>query len=67
MMASPRFSLYRLIPGPLVAVRARAPAMTAPMHMPIEAISSSPCTAIPPTRGISRIIIMRMGEAGVMG
>jgi hypothetical protein len=50
-----------------VAVIARAPANVAPMHMPIEAISSSPCTATPLTFGSSRIICIRIGEAGVMG
>ena len=55
------------MPGPLVAVMARAPASVAPRHMPIEAISSSPWTATPPARGISRIIAIRTGEAGVIG
>jgi hypothetical protein len=35
--------------------------------MPIEAISSSPCMAMPPTFGSSRIIAMRIPEAGVIG
>jgi hypothetical protein len=39
MIASPMFSLYRLIPGPLVAVITRLPAMAAPMQNPIDAIS----------------------------
>src|SRR3972149_2914811 len=45
------------MPGPLVAVIARAPARGAPMHIPIEAISSSPWMAMPPTLGSSRITI----------
>ena len=32
------------MPGPDVAVKARAPFQAAPMTMPIEASSSSPCT-----------------------
>ncbi len=55
------------MPGPEVAVIERAPAIVAPMHIPIEAISSSPCMAIPPTFGSSAIIIMRICEAGVIG
>src|SRR3990170_5528756 len=55
------------MPGPLVAVIARAPARVAPMHIPIEAISSSPWMAMPPTLGSSRIIAMRIDEAGVIG
>jgi len=65
--ARPMFSLYRLMPGPLVAVMALAPAETAPMHMPMEAISSSPWTATPPAAGSWRIIMPRMPEAGVIG
>src|SRR4030067_434057 len=55
------------MPGPLVAVIALDPARVAPMHMPIEAISSSPWIATPPTLGSSRIIAMRIPEAGVIG
>ncbi len=43
------------------------PDIAAPRHIPIEAISSSPCIAIPPTFGISRIIDIRIPEAGVIG
>jgi len=50
-----------------VAVSERAPAIAAPMHMPIEAISSSPWIATPPAGGSSRIIACRIGEAGVIG
>ena len=32
------------MPGPEVAVKARAPFQAAPITMPIEASSSSPCT-----------------------
>src|SRR5277367_6415417 len=37
-------SVIREMPGPEVAVKARAPFQEAPMTMPIEANSSSPCT-----------------------
>ena len=40
--AKDMFSLYRLIPGPEVAVITFIPAMDAPRQNPIEAISSSP-------------------------
>ncbi len=46
---------------------ARIPVIAAPMHMPIEAISSSAWTATPPQRGSSRIMPVRMDVAGVMG
>jgi hypothetical protein len=36
MIANPIFSLYRLIPGPLVAVITRFPVIAAPMQKPIE-------------------------------
>ncbi len=41
-MAKEICSLYRLRPGPDVAVMTLSPAMDAPRHEPIEAISSSP-------------------------
>ena len=37
-------SVIREMPGPEVAVKARAPFQDAPITMPIEASSSSPCT-----------------------
>ena len=37
-------SVIREMPGPEVAVKARAPFQEAPMTIPIEASSSSPCT-----------------------
>src|SRR6476646_4260735 len=37
-------SVIREMPGPDVAVKARAPFQEAPITMPIEASSSSPCT-----------------------
>src|SRR5215813_12931105 len=40
----PMNSVIREIPGPEVAVKARAPFHDAPTTMPIEASSSSPCT-----------------------
>ena len=67
MIARPMFSEYRLIPGPLVAVRTRRPVMAAPMQKPSEAISSSPWMATPPMRGRSRIMLSRIGVAGVIG
>src|SRR3984885_12911106 len=42
--ASPKNSCISEIPGPDVAVKARAPFQAAPMTMPIEASSSSACT-----------------------
>src|SRR5216110_2270167 len=41
---SPMNSCIKEIPGPDVAVKARAPFHEAPITMPIEASSSSPCT-----------------------
>src|SRR5215212_3177221 len=41
---SPRNSVIKETPGPEVAVKARAPFQEAPITMPIEASSSSPCT-----------------------
>src|ERR1700756_404733 len=41
---SPMNSVISEMPGPLVAVKARAPFQEAPMTMPIEASSSSPWT-----------------------
>src|ERR1043165_8316252 len=41
---SPMNSVISEIPGPEAAVRARAPFHDAPITMPIEASSSSPCT-----------------------
>ena len=43
------------------------PVIAAAMHMPMDVISSSPCTAMPPTLGSSRIMPVRMEVAGVMG
>src|SRR5215467_813709 len=40
----PMNSVIREMPGPDVAVKARAPFQDAPITMPIEASSSSPCT-----------------------
>src|SRR5215212_464461 len=37
-------SVIREMPGPEVAVKARAPFQEAPITMPIDASSSSPCT-----------------------
>ena len=47
LMAKEICSLYRLIPGPEVAVIVLKPAMEAPRQKPMEAISSSPCRQIP--------------------
>src|SRR6516225_6829338 len=41
---SPMNSVISETPGPDVAVKARAPFQEAPITMPIEASSSSPCT-----------------------
>src|SRR3954463_12125140 len=41
---SPMNSVISEMPGPEVAVKARAPCHEAPITMPIEASSSSPCT-----------------------
>src|SRR5207302_7346828 len=40
----PMNSVIKEMPGPEVAVKARAPFQEAPITMPIEASSSSPCT-----------------------
>src|ERR1700753_194463 len=40
----PMNSVIKEMPGPEVAVKARAPFQEAPLTMPIEASSSSPCT-----------------------
>src|ERR1700749_3493330 len=40
----PMNSVISEMPGPEVAVKARAPFQEAPITMPIEASSSSPCT-----------------------
>src|SRR5579864_5779235 len=40
----PMNSVISEMPGPEVAVKARAPFQEAPMTMPIDASSSSPCT-----------------------
>src|SRR6516225_2751238 len=42
--ARPRNSCISEMPGPEVAVKARAPFQAAPITMPIEASSSSACT-----------------------
>ena len=42
--AKPRNSCISEMPGPEVAVKARAPFHAAPMTMPIDASSSSACT-----------------------
>src|ERR1700756_5337391 len=42
--ARPKNSCISEMPGPDVAVKARAPFQAAPITMPIEASSSSPCT-----------------------
>ncbi len=42
--ASPMNSCISEMPGPEVAVKARAPFQPAPIAMPTEASSSSPCT-----------------------
>src|SRR5438552_17888423 len=41
---SPMNSVISEMPGPEVAVKARAPFQAAPITMPIDASSSSPCT-----------------------
>src|SRR3972149_2751344 len=46
---------------------ARAPAITAPMHMLMLAISSSAWIAMPPQRGNWRIIWIKIEVAGEMG
>src|SRR5680860_1617697 len=53
MIARPMFSEYRLIPGPEEAVIARRPAATAPRHIPMDEISSSPWMTTPPRPGSS--------------
>src|SRR5665811_1467932 len=67
MIARPMFSEYRLIPGPEEAVIARRPAATAPRHIPMDEISSSPWMTTPPRPGSSFIMPCRMEVAGVMG
>ena len=48
MMASPRNSVLRAIPGPEVMVKAHLPAYDAPMATPAAAISSSAWWTTPP-------------------
>ena len=45
----------------------RDPVMAAPMHMPMEAISSSPWMPMPPRAGRFCSIIINIEEAGVIG
>jgi len=60
-------SLYRLMPGPEVAVRTFMPPMEAPRHRPIEAISSSPWMHTPPSGGSMASMWFKMVVAGVIG
>ncbi len=55
------------MPGPDVAVSVRAPVIAAPMHMLMEAISSSAWMATPPTFGSSRTMCNSSGVAGEIG
>ena len=66
-MANEIFSLYKLMPGPEVAVRTFMPAMDAPRQNPMEAISSSPWIQMPPAGGNSFSMVFRIVVAGVIG
>ena len=66
-MANEICSLYRLMPGPEVAVMTFRPAIEAPRQKPIEAISSSPWMQIPPSGGSMASMWFRIVVAGVMG
>src|SRR3981081_4423771 len=72
----PMNSCIRAMPGPEVAVKARAPFHEAPIPMPIEASSSSPCTMAYlalPVSGSCRSFLQWLAKAsareddGVMG
>src|SRR5947207_14270191 len=56
----PMNSVINEMPGPEVAVKARAPFHDAPMTIPIEASSSSPCTiayfALPGSESCRRLL-----------
>jgi hypothetical protein len=67
MHPKPMPSCMRLKPGPLVAVRARAPARLAPMMALMLAISSSIWMYPPPERGSWRARISATSVDGVMG
>ena len=66
MDASPMNSLFKHIPGPLVATTARSPAKLAPIAIPIAEISSSACRVLTPYF-LSAERPSKMGEAGVIG
>ncbi len=58
-------SVISEMPGPEVAVKARAPFQAAPITMPIEASSSSPCTMAYfalPVSGSCRSFLQWLGE-----
>ncbi len=55
------------MPGPEVAVRTFMPAMEAPRHKPIEAISSSPWMHTPPSGGSMASMWFKIVVAGVIG
>src|SRR5258707_11994644 len=64
--AKPRNSCISEMPGPDVAVKARAPFQAAPITMPIDASSSSPCTMAYfafPVAGSWRYFLQWLGEA----
>src|SRR5438046_10275819 len=72
----PMNSVIREMPGPEVAVKARAPFQEAPITMPMDASSSSPCTIAYlalPVSGSCRIFLQWLVKAsatddnGVMG
>ena len=64
--ASPMNSLFRHMPGPLVATTAKSPAKLAPMAIPMAAISSSAWRVLTPYF-LRADKPSRMGEAGVIG
>ena len=66
MLARPMNSLFKHIPGPLVATTDKSPAKLAPMATPIAAISSSACTVLMPNF-FRADRPSKTGDAGVMG
>jgi len=67
IIAKPKFSCFKHIPGPEVAVRDFSPAIEAPITAAILAISSSICINFPPILGNLRAIFSAISEEGVMG
>ena len=64
--AKPINSLFKHMPGPLVATTDKSPAKLAPMAMPMAAISSSACNVLTPNFFRAERP-SKIGEAGVMG